>query len=83
MISYQWRSGHLEYTVKTNPLTPILGMKVKQGKSVIWLFSKIHLRITISMGSFQRDLFIDMVVDRFILKNNRSPSVSPSHPKQV
>jgi len=48
--------------------TSVLRVKVKQGKSSIWLFLKIWL--TISMESSWRDLFIDMVVDRFILKNN-------------
>jgi len=27
------------------------------------------------MESFRRDLFIDMVVDRFIIKNNRITSI--------
>jgi len=40
-------------------------MKVKHGKSVIWLFLKIPLRITISMEKSRQDLFIDMVVDKF------------------
>jgi len=46
-------------------------MKVWQEKTVIWLFLKILVWITISMESSQRDLFIDVVVDRFILKNNQ------------
>jgi len=65
---------------------PVLGMnKVTQGKSVIQLFLKISLCITISMESSRRDLFIDMVVDRFIYKItiNYALSASPSHPKQV
>jgi len=46
-------------------------MKVKQGLSLIWLFLKIPVGITISMESSRRDLFINMVVDRFIFKNNQ------------
>jgi len=42
-------------------------MKIKQGKSVIWLFLKIFIRIIMSMESSRRDIFIDMDVDRFIL----------------
>ena len=48
-----------------------LVMKVKQGKSVIWLNSKITVWITISIKSSWRDLFIDVVVDRFIFNNNQ------------
>jgi len=49
-----------------------LGMKVKQGKSVIWLILKVPLLITISMESSQRDLFID----RFTFNNDQiTPSV--------
>jgi len=44
-------------------------MKVKQGKSVIWLFLKMPLSLSI-MESSRRDLFIDVDVDRFIFKNN-------------
>jgi len=46
-------------------------MNVKQGKSVIWLFLKILLWVTISVKISWRDLFIDMVVDRFVCKNNQ------------
>jgi len=46
-------------------------MKVNQGKSDICLLLKILLWITISMENSRRDLFIDMVVDRFISKNNQ------------
>jgi len=46
-------------------------MKVKHGKSVIWLFLKIALRTTISMESSRRDLFIGMVVDRYIFNSNQ------------
>jgi len=43
-------------------------MKVKQGKSVIWLFLKILMNNHIE--SSRRDLFIDMIVDSFIFNNN-------------
>jgi len=46
-------------------------MMVKQGKSVIRLFLKIPLSITISIESSRRALLIDMVDDRFILENNQ------------
>jgi len=57
-------------------------MKVKQGESVDWLFLKI---IAISMESSRRDLVIEMIVDRFIFKNNKIalPPVSPSYIKQM
>jgi len=45
-------------------------MKVKQGKSGIWLFLKIPIWITISLENSRRDLSIDMAVDGFIFKNN-------------
>jgi len=44
-------------------------MKIK-GRSVTWLLFKIS--ITISTESSQRDLLIDMVVDRFIVKYNEN-----------
>ena len=50
-------------------------MKVKQGKSVNWLFLEIPLRITITMESSQRDFPIDMVVERCIFNNNQ---ITPS-----
>ena len=37
-------------------------MKVNQGKNVIWLYLKISQRITISIESSRRDLFIDMIL---------------------
>jgi len=49
-------------------VSAVLGMKVKQGKSAIWLFFKISLSITISMESSRRDLFSDVVFQKFILK---------------
>jgi len=52
-------------------LEKLTDMKVKLEMSVIWLALKILQRITISMESSQRDLFIDIVVDRFIFKNNQ------------
>ena len=64
-------------------------MKVKQRKSLIWLFLKIHLRITISMESSRWDLSIDMVVDRFIFKSNKivifpcfMPKTGMAHPEK-
>jgi len=55
-----WKFKRL-YTKKR---TPVLGMKVKQRKSVIGLFLKIRQWITTSMESSRRDL----IVDRLILK---------------
>ena len=49
------------------PRSVVDGLTDKTRKSVIWLFSKIPLLITIAMESSQRDLFIDMVLKRFIL----------------
>jgi len=60
------------------PWTHALGMRIKQ-KSVIWLFLKVPLWITISMESSQRDLFIDKVVEGFILKNNQIATPLPFH----
>jgi len=48
---------------------PVLGMKVKQGKGVIWLFMKMNLSTTISMKRSRRELSIDMVIQRGIYKN--------------
>ena len=65
---------------KTIPLgssAPVLGMKVKHGKDVIWLFLKIPLWITISMKSSRRDLSIDMVIQRGIFKNNQITLLPP------
>jgi len=45
-------------------------MKVKEGKSVNYLFRNINLSITRLIESSRRDLFIDMVVQKFIFKNN-------------
>jgi len=60
-------------------------MKVKQGKSVIWLFLKIPIGITISMESSRQGFFIDMIVDSFILKKrpNYALLLFHLHPKQV
>jgi len=52
-------------------------MQEKRGKSVILLFLEIFLRITTSMKSSRRDLFIDMVDERFILKKSRYTPISP------
>jgi len=46
-------------------------MKVKQRNGVVWSLIKISLCITISMKNSQQDLFIDIVVDWFIFKNNQ------------
>ena len=62
-------------------------MKVKHGKSAIWLCLKKVEWITISMESSQRDLFIDIVVDRLTFNHNQITlfpvSPSSSYPKQV
>jgi len=61
-------------------------MRVKLGnKSVLWLFLKVPLWISISIESSQQDLFIDMAVDTLISNNNQitlSP-VLPSYLKQA
>ena len=66
------------YTVKTNSylrVVPhnVVGNKVEQGESVIWLFLKINLPTTTSMKRSRRELSIDMVVHSGILKNNAFP----------
>jgi len=67
---------------KLQKLTPVLGMKVKQGKKRNLIIYKTPLRITISMESSRRDLFIDRVVGKFILKNNLITVFPwPSYPK--
>jgi len=54
------------FTVKSSPYfrppTPVLGVKVKRGESVIRLYLKINLSTTISMKISRRDLSIDMVI---------------------
>jgi len=45
-------------------------MKEKQRKSVSWLFLKVPLSTTIAIESPRRELFIDMIVERFIFQNN-------------
>jgi len=58
---------------KNSPLfcpIPVLGMKRKLEKSVIQLMLKLPLSITISTESSQRDLLINIVVDRLIYINN-------------
>jgi len=47
-------------------------MKVKQGKSVIWLFLKINLSTTTSMKRSRRELSIDIVIQRGIFQNNQT-----------
>jgi len=49
----------------------ILAPGINQDMSIIMVFLKILRWITISMKSSRRDLFFDMVIDRFIFKNNR------------
>jgi len=46
-------------------------MKVKQGKSVIRLFSKFNISTTISMKRSRPELFIDIAVHRDIFWNNQ------------
>jgi len=46
-------------------------MMVKQKNSVFWLFCKILYNNHIV--SSWRDLFLDFVVDRFIIKNDQIP----------
>jgi len=70
----------LTNTVKSNPCFRYEG---KTGGERNLVILKIPQRITIS--SFRRDLFIDIVFDRFIFKITklRSAPVSPSYLKQV
>jgi len=51
--------------------TPVSGMKVKQGKSVIWLIIKINLTTTILMKRSRRELSIDMLIQGVIFENNQ------------
>jgi len=48
----------------------VLGMEVKQVKSIIWLFLKINLSTTISIKRSRRELSIDVVIHRAIFKSN-------------
>jgi len=50
---------------------PVLGVKIKQEKDVIWLFSKINLSKTTSMGRSHRELSIDFSCDRDMFLNNQ------------
>jgi len=55
-----------------------MGMKVKQGKSVIrLLFLKINVSTSISMKRSCRELSIDVVIHWIIFKNNSAPPVLP------
>jgi len=47
------------------------GQESETGESVIWLFLKINLSTTISMKRSRRELSIDMVIHRGIVKNNQ------------
>jgi len=51
--------------------TPVLGMKVKLEKGVIWLFSKIDLSTTISIKRSRQELSIDMDIHGGIFQNNQ------------
>jgi len=46
----------------------VLNVTVKQGESVIWLFLKINISITISMKRSRQELSIDMVIHWGIFK---------------
>ena len=46
-------------------------MTVKLIRSIVYLFFKISFPTTIPMESSRRDLFIDMLFDRFILMNTQ------------
>jgi len=50
-------------------------MKIKKGKSVIWLFKKMPLLMNMSRERSRRDLFNGMVSDMFIFINNQ---ITPS-----
>jgi len=51
--------------------SPVLGMKVKQGESVSWLFFTINLSTSMSIKRSRRELSIDMIIQRGIFKNNQ------------
>jgi len=70
------------FTLKTNPYFRFIKGKAWEERELV-IFLKITRLITISMETSRRDLFIDIVVDRFMFKNNQitlSP-VSPSYTK--
>jgi len=46
-------------------------MTMKHGETSIWLFLKINLSTTISMERSRRELSIDVVIHKGILKNNQ------------
>jgi len=48
--------------------TPVLGMKVKQGKSVIGLFLKINLSTAMRKKRFRRELSSDIVIPTGVFK---------------
>jgi len=71
---FSWCEYKLWYLPKKpTPLfgspTPVLGMKVEQGESVIWLLKK-NLSTTILMRRSCRELSIYMVIQMGIFKNN-------------
>jgi len=72
-LSLKDQSAIVMHTQNIIPLSgspiAVLGIKVKEGKSVSWLFQKISLSLTILVKSSRRDLFIDTVVQKFIFKN--------------
>jgi len=46
-------------------------MKVKQGESVIWLFSKINMPTTVSLKRSRQELSINVVIHGGISTNNQ------------
>jgi len=76
LITSKKFSKKLTHTVQTNPCfrgnpTTVLGSKVKQGESVIWLLLKINLSTTTSMKRSRQELFIDMVIQTVIFEFNQ------------
>jgi len=56
-----------------NPVSPIrvLGMKLKREKCALKLFLRINSYTTISLKRSRRELFINMVIERFIFENTQ------------
>jgi len=51
---------------------PVLGLKIKRGWYVIWLFFKIDLCSAMSYRRSRRELFIDVPEHRSMLKNHEN-----------
>jgi len=56
-------------TIVLGNVVPVLGMKLKRGCYVYWLFFEIGICSAISLKWPRRELSIDVAGNRFILKN--------------